>query len=171
MSAGSKTGSDGAGLAPTVEEVSIRRAKPADLDSLVHLLGVLFSIESDFRPDPVRQRRGLVRMLADPGRSVVLVAEAAGSVVGMVTAQLLVSTAEGGDAALVEDLVVEAGRRRSGLGGRLLRAVGAWARSRGATRLQLLADRTNAPALRFYERMGWRPTQLVALRSGGRVEP
>ncbi len=34
-------------------------------------------------------------------------------------------------------------------------------------RLQLLADWENGPALRFYERMGWRGTQLVCLRRGG----
>ena len=47
-------------------------------------------------------------------------------------------------------------------------AIEAWARARGATRLQLLADRENAPALAFYARVGWRATRLVCLRRGGR---
>jgi GNAT superfamily N-acetyltransferase len=149
-------------------EIVIRSATPADAERLVRLLGVLFSIEADFRPDPERQRRGIALMLAEPERRLVLVAERAGEVVGMVTAQLVVSTAEGATAALVEDTIVDAAERGRGVGRRLLEAAEAWAAARGATRLQLLADRENDPALRFYARMGWRPTRLVCLRRGGR---
>jgi hypothetical protein len=39
-----------------------------------------------------------------------------------------------------------------------------WARDRGATRLQLLADRTNFGALDFYDNIGWLPTRLICLR-------
>jgi GNAT superfamily N-acetyltransferase len=145
----------------------IRGARETDLDDLVRLLGDLFRIEADFRPDPERQRRGLRQLLDDPERAVVLVATRAGRVVGMVTAQLVVSTAEGAPSAWVEDMVVEDGARRRGIGRRLLGATERWARGRGATRLQLLADRLNGPALRFYRKMGWGGTQLVCLRRGG----
>jgi GNAT superfamily N-acetyltransferase len=151
----------------SADGASIRTARAEDLEDLVRLLGVLFTIESDFRPDPERQRRGLARMLEEPERRLVLVAEAGGLAVGMVTAQLLVSTAEGGEAALIEDMVVAASARRQGLGRRLLGAAAEWSRRKGATRLQLLVDRTNHPALLFYDRMGWRPTELVALHQGG----
>jgi GNAT superfamily N-acetyltransferase len=148
--------------------VSIRSAIEGDLDSLVALLGVLFAIEADFRPDPARQRHGLALMLADPERSRVVVANRRdGLVVGMATGQLVVSTAEGALSAVVEDVVVERSERGRGTGRRLVEAIELWARYRGATRLQLLADRENAPALAFYERLGWRRTQLVALRRGG----
>lgn len=142
----------------------MRPAGPGDLDRLVRLIGALFAIEADFEPDPARQRRGLEALLADPERCAVLLAEAGGAVAGVVTAQLLVSTAEGGPAVLVEDLVVEEARRGEGLGRALLDAAAAWARARGATRLQLLVDEANGPAIGFYRRLGWRPTQLRALR-------
>jgi GNAT superfamily N-acetyltransferase len=105
-------------------------------------------------------------MLADRRRRAVLVAERDGAVVGMVTAQLVVSTAEGGPAALVEDMVIDAPERGRGAGRALLEAIEGWARERGATRLQLLADDGNEPALAFYARMGWRRTRLVCLRRG-----
>jgi GNAT superfamily N-acetyltransferase len=146
---------------------SVRAATPADLEPLVRLLGVLFSIEADFRPDPARQRRGLVRMLEDPDRRLVLVAERGPEVVGVVTVQLVVSTAEGADSALLEDLVVDEAVRGLGAGRRLVEAAEAWARARGATRLQLLADRENALALGFYARVGWAPTRMICLRRGG----
>ncbi len=145
----------------------IRSATRSDLDALVSLLGLLFSIEADFRPDPERQLQGLSRALADPDRAGVLVAARAGGVIGMVTAQLVVSTAEGGASAWIEDMVVAEPERGRGVGRRLLEAIEAWARARGASRLQLLADRENAPALAFYARLGWSTTRLVCLRLGG----
>ena len=147
--------------------LTLRNATALDVDTLVGLLAVLFEIEADFRSDAGRQRDGLALLLAAPERSTVLVAERAGVVVGMVTAQLVVSTAEGGLSAWVEDLVVLASERRRGTGRALLEAVGAWAGELGARRLQLLADRENAPALAFYDRLGWSRTQLVCLRRDG----
>jgi GNAT superfamily N-acetyltransferase len=143
---------------------TIRAARADDLDVLVGLLGLLFTMEADFRPDAARQRRGLEAMLADPQRRIVLVAEASGRVVGMGTGQLVVSTAEGGPSLLVEDVVLEESARGQGTGRALLAALEAWARARGASRLQLLVDLENRPALGFYRRLGWQATQLMALR-------
>ncbi len=149
-------------------DVRIRPACAADLPVLVRLLGELFSIEADFTPEPERQRFGLALMLADRRTRAVLVAELGGEVIGMVTAQLVVSTAEGAASALVEDMIVDGAVRGRGVGRALLHEIDAWAKDRGATRLQLLADRENAPALAFYARAGWRATRLVCLRRGGR---
>ena len=147
-----------------IDPVDVRAARVSDLDDLVGLLQELFSIEADFTPDPERQRRGLALLLDGSPDRRVFVAEADGRVVGMATVQALVSTAEGGFVGLVEDVVVARGERGRGVGRRLLAALEAWARERGLTRLQLLADRENAPALRFYGRCGWAPTRLGCLR-------
>jgi GNAT superfamily N-acetyltransferase len=149
-----------------VTDVTIRHATAADLEPMVRLLADLFSIETDFRVDPVRQRRGLAMLLGDP-RSAILVATRGGAVIGMATVQLLVSTSEGDLSALVEDVVVDASERQRGIGRQLIAACEEWARSRDATRLQLLTDRSNTTALRFYERTGWAPTRLVCMRRGG----
>lgn len=144
--------------------VTIRPADAADLPAMVGLLGELFALEADFQPDPAAQARGLALLLGDP-RARLLVAEAGGQgVVGMCSGQMLISTAEGGPAAVVEDVVVLSGWRGCGVGRALLDAVAAWAAGRGAVRLQLLADRHNAPALAFYARTGFASTQLVCLR-------
>jgi len=150
-----------------MDDVAVRTARAGDLDAMVALLAELFALEPDFRFDPSRQRRGLAMLLEDRLRRVAFVAEGGGTVLGMVTGQLVVSTAEGSGSVLVEDMVVAGAARRRGLGRKLLRAVESWATARGATRLQLLADRENEPALRFYERLGWRGTRMVCLRRGG----
>ncbi len=144
--------------------VKIRSAEPADLDRLVSLLAALFSIEDDFAFDEQKQRFGLALMLENE-RGCVLVAEAEGRVVGMCTGQLLVSTAEGGLSLLVEDVVVDEQWRGHGVGRLLIEAISGWAKANKVSRLQLLADRNNMPALDFYWSLGWQTTELICLRT------
>jgi len=40
----------------------------------------------------------------------------------------------------------------------------AWAKTQGATRVQLVADQENADADLFYKALGWQSTQLVVRR-------
>ena len=142
----------------------IREARAGDLDALVELLGLLFALESDFAPDAARQRRGLSQLMTQGRNRLVLVAELSGSVAGMATAQVLVSTAEGGPALLLEDVVVRPEARGQGLGRALLTRLEDWGLALGATRLQLLADKHNASAHEFYRACGFHPTNLVCLR-------
>lgn len=142
----------------------VRPAVSDDIAALVELLQQLFALEVDFVPDSAKQRRGLQLLLERPEQAAVLVAEQNGSVIGMCSAQRLVSTAEGGEVALVEDVIVDAGQRGNGVGRALLEALERWAQDHDLSRLQLLADRGNTPALDFYSRRGWLPTQLLAWR-------
>ena len=145
------------------ESVHIRQAGEGDIEAMVGLLAALFAVESDFHFEAERQRRGLMLLLGQASAEV-LVAETDGRVVGMCTMQRLVSTAEGGWAGLVEDVVVASSHRRRGIGAQLLAAMEARATGLGIGRLQMLVDRTNVPALDFYAVGGWQPTRLRALR-------
>jgi GNAT superfamily N-acetyltransferase len=149
---------------PCANPVNIRPAVPEDLDSLVALLTELFALEADFTSDIDRQRRGLMLMLRPDERRTVQVADIDGHVVGMATAQGVISTAEGGEAAWVEDVVVAAPFRGQGIGRRLLHALEGWARMRGISRLQLVADRDNHAAKACYDQCGWQATHLECLR-------
>ncbi|MFA7347817.1 MAG: GNAT family N-acetyltransferase [Desulfurivibrionaceae bacterium] len=144
-------------------QTAIRPALLGDLDGLVDLLRMLFAIEADFAFDAALQRRGLAMLLAHEG-AVILVAEAAGRVVGMCSGQLTISTAEGGFSLLVEDVVVAEAWQGKGVGRALLAALEQWAADRKIGRLQLLADRNNAAALEFYRRLGWQGTELICQR-------
>ncbi len=145
-------------------DLNIRSATTGDIPALVALLSSLFSIEADFDIDTERQERGLSLMLERPDERCILVAESGGKVVGMLTLQVLISTAEGGPVGLIEDMVVDESVRGRGVGKQLLSAMEAWAWDHGLTRIQLLADSANTGALRFYEREGWHTTQLVCRR-------
>lgn len=141
----------------------IREAVAADIPALVGLLEQLFSIEEDFEADERRQHLGLTMVLDSPSASL-LVAEHQSRVVGMISCQLLISSAQGGWSLLVEDLVVDRRQRGRGFGRCLLSAAADWGRRRGAGRMQLLADRSNEQALEFYQNQGVAATSLICLR-------
>ena len=145
--------------------ITLRPAKPSDIPELVELLKALFSIEADFDFDPEKQACGL-NLLLNSKKDCILVAERLedNRVLGMCTVQTLISTAEGGPVGLLEDLVVAADFRHLGIGAKLLAGAVAWAECQGLKRLQLLADKNNLAALRFYQKQGWESTQLVCLR-------
>ncbi|MDU9049286.1 MAG: GNAT family N-acetyltransferase [Candidatus Electrothrix sp. Rat3] len=152
------------GIMPDIAgKILIRRAREEDLTGLVFLLEVLFSIEKDFTFNADTQKRGLRLLLQRPDTAV-LVAERQGRIIGMCTAQLLISTAEGGLSTLVEDVVILPAWQAQGTGRRLMDAIAEWSALQGATRIQLLADRNNTRALGFYNRIGYRPTDLICLR-------
>ena len=144
--------------------VTIRPARVADVSAMAGLLAELFAVETEFRIDRAKQERAL-RMIIERPSAAAWVADAAGQVVGMVSAQTVVSTAEGGESAWVEDVIVQNDWRKRGIGRQLIDAVEAWCRGRGITRMQLLADSTNEEAMEFYaRRRQWLRTRMVAFR-------
>ena len=147
-----------------MQEFAIDTARPEDLPALSNLLAELFSLETDFTVDRDRQIRGLRMILDAPERGTLLVArERTGTVVGMVSLQLLVSTAAGGVSGQIEDLVIHREVRSRGLGSRLLREALAWGRARGCLRFQLSADLRNLSALSFYKHRGFRGSHMSVL--------
>ena len=145
--------------------LSIRQARLSDIEALTALLEKLFTIEADFIFDHAIQARGLRQFLDGCGKHRTMrVAEMNHRVIGMISVQTLISTAEGGIVGLIEDMIVDPGWQNRAIGQALLTSIENWAALRGITRLQLLADRNNAGALTFYERAGWEPTQLICLR-------
>ncbi len=149
----------------------IRQATIQDISDLVGLLRELFSVEKDFEFNPGKQKKGLDLLISRPVTpSRILVACDKGRCIGMVTAQIVVSTAEGAKSALIEDMVVLKDYRGNGIGSRLLSAMESWCRGCGISRMQLLADKNNPAAARFYKKKGWNRTQLVGYRKHTRIK-
>ncbi len=142
----------------------IRLAKLADIPALRALLHQLFSLEAEFSPDAAAQTRGLELILSQPESGWILLAEAEGQAVGMACVLYSVSTACGGRAGLLEDVVVAEGFRRQGVGDALLQAAIAMAKERGCLRLSLHTDRDNAPAQALYRRHGFQASAMLPMR-------
>ena len=75
-----------------------------------------------------------------------------------------ISTAEGGKAALFEDLVVAPEHRKRGIGEALLKHVIAHARAEGVLRLTLLTDMQNERAQAMYRRAGFVGSPMKPMR-------
>jgi GNAT superfamily N-acetyltransferase len=143
--------------------VEIALAAETDLPAMVGLLGELFVMERDFVPDAAKQERGLRLILESPAIGRIFVVRLYGETVGMASLLFTVSTASGGRAALLEDVVVAAPYRRLKVGRRLLRHVRHWAKEQGIVRLTLLADRGNDAALSFYESEGFTQSEAMVV--------
>ena len=147
-----------------LSSIIIKKAGCYDINQMVSLLEELFSIEQDFIFNETLQKKGLAMILGDNEKCCIMVAASEKQVVGMCSAQLLVSTAKGGMAALIEDMVVAKSYRGKGIGKKLLQSIEKWANKKGAKRMQLLADKNNVNALGFYKKQKWEATQLICLR-------
>lgn len=145
--------------------MEIRQASYSDIPEMARMIGELFSIELDFPVDAERQRRALHALL-DCETAAVFVAtdEARDAVIGMVTIQLTISTAQGGPSGLLEDMFVGKEHRGRGVATALLETVEKWCLSRGAGRVQLFVDLTNKGALQFYDARGYAETRMAARR-------
>jgi GNAT superfamily N-acetyltransferase len=143
--------------------IRIRKGEMKDIATLTAFLVRLFSIEKDFKTDPDRHRAGLRYLIEDCQRRAVFVAETEGTVIGMVTGQLVVSTAAGGYSVLMEDMFVVSAMRQKGVGSMLFRKILAWGSEHNALRVQLVADITNRGGLQFYRKAGLMRSRMMAL--------
>ena len=82
----------------------------------------------------------------------------------MVSVQRVISTAEGGAAGLLEDLVVRPGSRGAGIGAALLAFAIARSRAEGLLRLTLLTDGSNRRAQALYRRAGFVASPMRPMR-------
>ena len=135
-----------------------------DLPRLVELLGILFASEAEFSADAEKQRRGLQAILADPAKGKIFVVREGRELIAMCTLLYTISTAEGGKAALFEDLVVAPEHRKRGIGASLLKHVIAQARAEGVLRLTLLTDMQNERAQALYRRLGFVGSPMKPMR-------
>lgn len=136
--------------------IHVRRARDADSPDLLRLLGQL-----GYAEDAAAEALGSV--LADPAH-VVLVAVDGDRVLGYVNVNFRIQLHHAAEVATLDELVVAAGCRGDGIGGRLVDEVVALARRRGARRVEAASALAREGAHRFYERLGFERTSLKFVR-------
>ncbi|MFZ1907663.1 MAG: GNAT family N-acetyltransferase [Burkholderiales bacterium] len=144
--------------------VAIDFARDEDVARLADLLGLLLAQEADFAPDPEKQRRALRAIVSDASVGRIYVARDGADPVAMVSLLYTLSTAEGGKAAWLEDLVVRPDRRGQGIGTTLLEHVAAQARADGVLRITLLTDPGNERAHALYRSLGFEFSSMRPMR-------
>jgi GNAT superfamily N-acetyltransferase len=133
--------------------VQIRPARHDEIDQVVAAYDWLFAPPGS-KPPMWDEAAAAARLAAaiDSDAAEVFIADDDGAVAGFATVYDEFDSVRFGHRAWVEDLAVGSDRRSQGLGKALLDAAKDWARSRGASHLELDSADTRADAHRFYNR-------------------
>lgn len=141
----------------------VRPATNDDMDALIRLNTGLFT-EDSVQRDQFAARRWpgrrdyFVDLLADGELNIVWVADTGHATVGYLVGRLQ----DGIDirpttTAVLESMYVDAEQRNAGVGSSLIRTFLRWARTHRAGRASVNAYTENTDAIRFYQRLGFRP--------------
>ena len=144
--------------------IAIDLATEKDVPRLADLLGLLLAQEAEFAPDEGKQRRALRAVVSDASIGRIYVVRDGTDLVAMVSLLYTVSSAEGGKAAWLEDLVVRPDWRGRGIGRTLLKHVAARARADGVLRVTLLTDPDNERAHGLYRSVGFEFSAMRPMR-------
>lgn len=146
-------------IQPHIEPATIE-----DLPQLIELLRDLFEAEADFVPDRDAQERGLRLILENPSRGRIFVLRAGHRILGMVNLLFTVSTAHGGHAVLMEDVIILPEYRGQGHGSKLLAHVIDFARRKDFVRITLLTDRLSVESQKFFAKFGFAHSEMIPMR-------
>jgi GNAT superfamily N-acetyltransferase len=139
----------------------VRGATPADLDTVVAGVSELLRELGSTPPAADAMRQSAQALLDDPAAGVLLVAQAGGSIVGVLSASRQIALHVPGPYVLIQDLWVDPAWRSRAIGGDLLTALFALARERGMARVEVGLPRESFRAIAateaFYLRNGFTP--------------
>lgn len=135
--------------------LAVRAATHADEEQTLTLLEELFAPPGKPPRDYTRARGAIgFRHAVEAENADILLALDAGTLVGLASVYVDFPSLRFGWRCWLEDLVVTASRRGSGVGRILLKASRDWARAHGCTHLELNSAVTRADAHRFYSANG-----------------
>jgi len=142
----------------------IREAEKEDIDSICELLSMLFEQEAEFKPDFETHLKGVREIVTHSKNGKFFVMEDSGEIVGIVSLLFLVSTALGGNVALLEDLVLAKHVRRQGFGTKLLEFAVKYAQDNECMRITVLTDKDNLAAQSLYQKVGFQYSKMIPMR-------
>jgi len=151
-------------MAIIAKSMEVQPARPDDIPQLCELLEILFNEEVEFHSNRSAQTAGLEQIINFPERGQILVLRDGPVCAGMVNLLYTISTAMGGKAAILEDMVLRPEYRGSGAGSKLLHAAVKLAGNNGCRRITLLTDQGNEKVLSFYQHHGFFISQMVPMR-------
>jgi ribosomal protein S18 acetylase RimI-like enzyme len=130
-------------------------AGPADTNDVARLLIAFRDWWGRDQPADERMRHGVEHLIGDGDATFLLAAVGDAPPAGVCQLRFRYGVWYDGLDCELEDLYVDASARGQGLGARLVEATLEHARERGARRVQLDANASNAPAQALYRRYGF----------------
>ena len=146
---------------PVAAAVTVREAGAGDVEAVADAVESLLLELGGRRPERSQLETEVRALLDDPAGGSVLIAEADGSIVGVLSASWQRAIHVPGIYATIQDLWVDGAWRSRGVGAELVEAVASQARARGVSRLEVGLPRETFAAIAstesFYERNGFEP--------------
>jgi branched-chain amino acid aminotransferase len=144
---------------PVATETTVREAGAEDVEEVATAVESLLLELGGRRPERPDLESEVRALLADPQGGSVLVAEADGRIVGVLSASWQRAIHVPGVYATIQDLWVDGEWRSRGVGAELVEAIASQARSRGVGRLEVGLPRETFAAIAstesFYKRSGF----------------
>jgi GNAT superfamily N-acetyltransferase len=144
---------------PVVTETAVREAGAEDVEAVVLAVEGLLRELGGRRPERPELEAEVRALLDDPAGGSVLIAEAGGEIVGVLSASWQRAIHVPGIYATIQDLWVDGAWRSRGVGAELVEAIASQARGRGVSRLEVGLPRETFAAIAstesFYERNGF----------------
>lgn len=144
--------------------LKFRKAKITDIEQLTPLLHQLFSQEREFIPNENLQKEALTKIINDKNIGEIYICENKDKILAMVNILYTISTALGGEAAILEDMIVDIEHRNQNIGSKLIKYVIKKLEQRKITRITLLTDSDNFNAHNFYENLNFRKSNMIPFR-------
>ena len=144
---------------PVATEATVREAGAGDVEDVAAAVESLLLELGGRRPERHELETEVRALLEDPAGGSVLIAEADGEIVGILSASWQRAIHVPGVYATIQDLWVDGAWRSRGVGAELVEAVASQARARGVSRLEVGLPRESFAAIAstesFYRRNGF----------------
>jgi GNAT superfamily N-acetyltransferase len=144
---------------PVATGATVREAGAGDVEAVAVAVESLLLELGGRRPERHELEAEVRALLDDPAGGSVLIAEADGSIVGVLSASWQRAIHVPGIYATIQDLWVDGAWRSRGVGAELVEAVASQARARGVSRLEVGLPRESFAAIAstesFYRRNGF----------------
>jgi GNAT superfamily N-acetyltransferase len=144
---------------PAATEAVVREAGAGDVEGVATAVASLLAEVGGRIPARAEMETEVRALLDDPRGGSVLIAEADGAIVGVLTATWQRAIHVPGVYATIQDLWVDGAWRSRGVGAELVEAIASQARTRGVSRLEVGLPRETFAAIAstesFYERNGF----------------
>jgi GNAT superfamily N-acetyltransferase len=144
---------------PVATEAAVREAGAGDVEAVALAVESLLLELGGRRPERREVETEVRALLDDPAGGSVLIAEADGDVVGVLSASWQRAIHVPGIYATIQDLWVDGAWRSRGVGAELVEAIASQARTRGVSRLEVGLPRETFAAIAstesFYRRNGF----------------
>ena len=148
-----------------MSEVTIRRAVPADWETVAEYNYRLAAETEDLILSRDVLARGVQAALADAGKALYFVAESDGEIIGQAMVTFEWSDWRNGSIWWFQSVYIRADWRRRGVFRRLYGAILRAGREAGAVEFRLYAVATNEPALATYRSLGMKPTPYIVMET------